>query len=131
MSSSISAADHRTRAFFGGPGIGALALLLVAAVGIPLLVSAAGWSTFTAAAAIFTTAVIAVSVAAYIRRGAVRAGIVAAAGAVAVLILFLVGYTGIFSMSSEFRWSGLSAVTGIVLGSLTMGAVLRRVETAR
>lgn len=126
MSEPVLKADRRTREFFGGPGLGVIALVVVAAVVIPVSVSASGWSTFSTAAVLYSVAIAAVVIAVSVRNHAVRAGKVAAAGSVAVLILFVVGGTGIFTMSDSFRWSGLSAATGMALGSLALGALIRR-----
>lgn len=127
MSESLLRADRRTREYLGGPGLGVVALVVVAAIIIPVSVSASGWSTFSTAAVLYSAAIAAATIAVGVRNNVSRAGKVAAAGTVAVLILFVVGFTGIFTMSDDFRWSGLSAATGMVLGSLTLGVLVRRV----
>ena len=131
MATSFLELNDRTRSFFGGPGIGIVAALIAAAIAIPILVSLSDWSTFTTAASLFIGAVVAASIGTAFRNGAARAVWVAGAGFVSVLILFVVGATGIFSMSDDFQWSGLSAVTGIILGSVAMGAVLNRTRHRR
>ncbi len=126
MSGVLLRADERAKGYFGGPGISVLALVVVAAIAIPVSVSALELSTFSAAAGLYVLAIVAVIVATALRSGPARAGKVATAGIVAVAILFAVGWSGIFSMSADLRWSGLSAVTGVVLGSSSLGAILRR-----
>ncbi|WP_315773079.1 hypothetical protein [Rhodococcoides kroppenstedtii] len=126
MNESLTRADRRAKDYLGGPGLGALALIVVAAVVIPVSASAAGWSTFSTAAVLYSAAIVAATIAVALRDTVSRAVRVAAAGTVAVLIVFVVGFTGIFTMSENFRWSGLSAVTGMVLGSLAFGALVRR-----
>ncbi|OZC79870.1 hypothetical protein CH282_19655 [Rhodococcus sp. 06-418-1B] len=131
MNDALLRADRRTKDFFGGPGLGVIALVVVVAVAVPVVVSSAGWSTFGAAAVVYAVAIVAATLALAIRRGAGRSSVVAAGGAAAIAILFVVGYTGIFSMSDDVRWSGSSAVTGMVLGSLVLGLLVRRGRDSR